>query len=600
LVSDDAGRAEYLVDAGREYRLSAAHGNGQRTESRLLSVPELFVGEVRTLRVELGTLADLVWWGRAIDGETELPLRDAAFAVLHSEPTGSEVFQAAHRSGDVEAAIATWNHEVVAVRSPGYATAFVLPSAAHRTREDPQRVLLWREATLEVRVEGGTAVPRVSVWTEHYERIQSEGMAWVGWDDSRWRGSLRADGTHGFEGLPAKVELTVEAKVAGRVSRRERLVLEPGERLEVVWSLGSGATIEGHALDPQGQPVSGLEMWMLADNEFGRTFQAYHADEVLAQVTTEPDGSFFLSDLAPGDYMVGPSPRVPFDEDLADRVPVGTPVTIGPEGGVVALTLTIWRGLTIRGRVLGSDGEGASGAHVFASGVHTVDADVRADGSFSLPGLMPGAYRVSASDVGGGDADSPAVEALAGDEGVQLHLRAGGRLSVRMTDAGGQPATDAELELVPWKEHLELEELSLRKGARSDASGEAHFSGVLPGTYAVLARVGGKLALATDLVIDVSSALEVDLVLAAAVPLKVRQSLRDPAGGFRVRWGGRVLEVGAFDGLEAEVLLPPGDVTVEPITWNSEQGHQLLQEKRLHLVLGKPATVVFDALSEPR
>jgi carboxypeptidase family protein len=605
LITDAQGRAEFLVEEAQEYVLHLMPADDAASEQRFLEVPALAHGEARTLRVELLTRADLTWQGVVLDGETELPLDDATYAILRADPFDgyvepgegelNESLLPVRPDGRIVAEVATWADEVIAVACPGHAMGYVRPSRSHGPGDDPQRVLLWRAATLEVSIEGGSSDMELSARTPRWNLMQAESepwVSWVSWEEALWQGTEGVGGTLLLEDLPPRVELTLEAGVSGRVLRHDVIVLEPGEQRKIHWRLGTGAVIEGHAFRPDGSAVAGLEVWLLGTaGLFNGVLERYMDDEVLARATTEEDGSFAFPDLAPGSYVVGPSPMGSSEPSLNGIAPFGTLVAIRPEDTTVPVSIQCWSGLEIRGRVLDPAGDPAANAHVLADGAGVLRTAVVAnDGTFTLGPLVPGTYTLHAR----GDlrvAPSESVEAHTGDEDVELRLRSGGGLSVLVLDHERRPVKDAFVRLIPAGD-----DLAGWTSQRSDAEGRAGLHGVLPGNYLLIAGLGPKLAVRTGVeVVPKRVPDELELVLEPAVELTIRAAESEIKQGFRVRWRGHVLEMGFFDGPTAEVTVPAGEIEVELVSWSDALAFERLDAKAASHRAGERATIVFEA-----
>jgi carboxypeptidase family protein len=353
------------------------------------------------------------WWGRVLDGDTEEPLPEASFAVALSQHDEPALFTRVERDGLFVAPIATWNQEVVSVRAPGYGTAFVVASGMHRSRSDPQRVLLWRAATLVLRVTGVDA-PLATVSAPDHEFLQAEGATFVTWDAFTWPGEARGVGTVVFADLPARARLSVEIVSQQEVRTRRTLALEPGERLELSWPVGGELVLAGHALESGGRPLPELELWILAGDLPRRNLTP--EDERLAFAVTRTDGSgaFAFAGLAPGRYLVGPAPRGTY------FVPLATAFALPGPGDAVALTC--WPGVELRGRVRSADGSPVAKATVTASATGLFfSGSVKEDGTFRLGPLAPGPYELVARAAG---LDSAPLAAQGGDAGLELVLPA--------------------------------------------------------------------------------------------------------------------------------------------------------------------------------
>jgi carboxypeptidase family protein len=359
------------------------------------------------------TPAGPTWWGRAVDAENGKPLARASFAVFREAPSGIEVFARAERDGHIVAPVSTWNEEVVGVRAPGYATAYAVASGAHRSRDDPQVVRLWRGATLALRVLGAGAT-RVTVTTPDHELLQAEGEYFLAWTDFVWGGQWKRDGTFECGPLPARVRLTVEAESGSWHGKTRELTLEPGERLELVWPIGGELTLAGRALDAEGVPVGGLELWIIAGKLPRRNLALEDERRAFAMTSTGLDGSFAFAGLVPGRYHVGPA--------ASQRILVPLATAFQLQEAVDEVVLNCLSGVRIRGTVRTADGRPITKVAISASAPGMLfSGTADEDGTFTLGPLAPGRYEVVARE---GERASASVAAQGGDADLELVLSA--------------------------------------------------------------------------------------------------------------------------------------------------------------------------------
>lgn len=277
-------------------------------------------------------------------------------------------------------------------------------------------------------------------------------------------------------------------------------------------------------------------------------------------------------------------------------------LNVQPGDGVVAVTLTCWSGLYIRGRVLDSSGEGDKAAYlrvqspdVFCDVV--CDDRAGAEGRFEAGPFVPGEYTLVAETWQGTDGDSAPVVARAGDDNVELRLSAAGSVVALVLDEQGQPAEAAEMYLMSSQDESEG-----RGTWETDAEGRVAFFGVAPGRYALVARRGASIGLGLAHVEQAGAAgAELRILLEAGVSLVVASPQAKRQLGYRVRHGGWMISTGFFGpGEESSMLAPPGDIQVELLSWGKDGKIGVAETRTVTAGAGQQIRVEFDAPAAPR
>jgi large repetitive protein len=307
---------------------------------------------------------------------------------------------------------------------------------------------------------------------------------------------------------------TLTASRAGYVSRRlgqrrDFQVVEPldvadGQRIvNADFVLPRGAAITGHVQDEFGEPLAAITVQVLRS-------QVLEGRRRLTpiQVTDQTDdtGAFRLYGLAPGDYYVAASLRIP-GMDLgptsvyaptyfpgtgniseAQRVTVAS----GQEQANVNFALLPVRTVRVSGSVVSSSGEMAGNGMIMLTSPGGADdpgvrpANVLPDGTFNLLDVAPGTYLLTVN-VGAGRANpEPEVAAVPitvglGDlTGLTVTTGPGTTVSGRVTtDRAGTPPPNGVSVVL---RDIDSPGLSFR-GARVNPSGTFLFA-ALVGPYA--------------------------------------------------------------------------------------------------------------------
>lgn len=373
--------------------------------------------------------------------------------------------------------------------------------------EQPFLVRLPLAAALVGRVdslEPGLGLVQVVVRAEGYELVQGQVLIM---DTVEWAASIESDGTYSLRDLPPSVSLKLSLRNARKTFERQRiepLTLEPGEERPLDWSASDIGRVHGIVREADGTPSAGLELWLLPASEVGLSFLKRYAAPTRKAVTGA-DGRFELADVPAGAWVIGPQPTAQEDEDVPPRAPapLATPIEVPSGGDAPFVELVVHRGLDIRGRVLGPDGEGAANALLTAI---CYEADVRLfggtrpDGTFALGPLVPGHYRIDARPMKGLYAAAPPTWAYDGDRDVELHLTRGGQLAGKVIDGQSGVETTAQVSV----------QSSERSGLRTQFDrSDFTFSALLPGRYHVVASTDdGRIGVLRDQVVSAGSALE--------------------------------------------------------------------------------------------
>ena len=264
-------------------------------------------------------------------------------------------------------------------------------------------------------------------------------------EDPRWEGTTDDFGEAVLEDLPI-VPLTGELRRGSELLLRAPapLQLRPGERTQVVWSLGGGAVVFGRVRTIAGEPVPDAEVWRAGvTHDFTTLFGPRDGSSVAAKARTDANGNFTMRDVRAGRWRIGLAPRPELTSETVT-------IDVEPAAPVAIVDLLAHAGVFLRGKVVDPDDRPLPNIRVLAKKqgtliYHEVDFTA-ADGSFQLGPTVAGTFEIG-SGPGPGDlmpSDLRLVEA--GEEGVVLRLRAGGMIEGVVVDA-------ATGELVPASVH---------------------------------------------------------------------------------------------------------------------------------------------------
>jgi len=287
------------------------------------------------------------------------------------------------------------------------------------------------------------------------------------------------DGRFAITGLePGQVVLAASAE-DGATARE---VVEAGGEEPVELRLEGSGAIAGRVVSDDGSPVSGASV-----AGFGGS------DVQLESVPVDAGGAFAMSRVTPGQYRVWATAEGWAQAQAQATVESGRTATV---------ELTLKRGGTVNGRILGLGANELSRCQVFSRGARTRPAP---DGSFTLTGVPLGRGEVGAFVLPESKRRTAPVEIAAIDQpvSVELDFGAGARLfgSVRRR---GAPLSGVIVEAAGGG--------GAGSGATttSDAQGQWELAGVEPGRVEVRALDRQSRVLAAR-ELEVSGDARVDL-----------------------------------------------------------------------------------------
>lgn len=313
-------------------------------------------------------------------------------------------------------------------------------------------------------------------------------------------------------------------------------------------TLVPGSTIAGRVVRAADNvPVAGASVLLI------RPESAYRVG------ATSPDGTFSISGLPAGPFMVGAS-----KDALTGRA--ATPVDLSPASRVEGIRISLAPGAVVSGHVRRTDGQPVAGARVMVEDARQLTG---ADGAFRLEGLLPGSRRLHASGPDFATARRTIVVPAEGLSGVDLTLEpqpAPASITGLVVTADGRPVVGARMHIAP----------SPMPAAISDEQGRF--------------RLPSSTAETHHLVVHhpVAGVAKIALAPLPPSPLRIVLSRGAHVRG-RVRWNDGAPARGVFVGAvlaEHGGLMPRGTVT------DDEGGFRLGEFT--------PGTVVVTASRQPR
>jgi protocatechuate 3,4-dioxygenase beta subunit len=322
---------------------------------------------------------------------------------------------------------------------------------------------------IEIRLtEGGTLLGRVTgpdgspVSGAEVSADRRAGRRGVGVDLDSDRETLSdAQGNWRIAVFPAG-QASLEIRAEGFVRRTlEGIAVEDGGETRADASLEAGSEIGGTVRDASGAPAAGVRV--SARNEDRRPPSGVRS----ASGTTGSDGTFRIRGLPPASWtLTTASPRHP-------------PVTVpSVASGAPALEIRLPAPVSIRGRVLDSEGNGLAGVRVIAV------AASGGEGRFEVLNLAPGTYRLEVRGSPGlATARLEGVEG--GTVGVDVRLEKSLSIAGKVIGPGGDAA--------PGRGWVRARNPDGTQAAatRWEAGGAFRLTGLKEGTYTLEAQAQG-------------------------------------------------------------------------------------------------------------
>jgi large repetitive protein len=349
------------------------------------------------------------------------------------------------------------------------------------------------------------------------------------------------DGTFEFTGVRESERATITASLPGRYARSNSFAVMAGAEVEGIrLTMKASCRVTGRVeLQDGGSPLGATVRAVPGDV----LKQPWALRQGGAGVPVAPDGSFIIDDAPPGAVtLVAQVPEHPTGLSEVLQLSGGTEMA-----GVV---IRIERGHVLTGEVVLAGGGGVAGAAIrvygrgtpgslpgrglpWGGGQATV-AQTDSSGEFTLSGLAPGSYTVTADKDGLIPASQRNVDPASGTP-IQLEMTAGETISGTVEDDGGQPVSGMSVTL--QKQEGRGGQLSQ---ATSGPDGAFTLKGVPEGVYKVTASSGwGGTVNYTSAVKEGVHSGETGVRLTVSPGLTISGRVTDPDGkpasGFVVR-----------------------------------------------------------------
>ncbi len=270
--------------------------------------------------------------------------------------------------------------------------------------------------------------------------------------DGRWSAletTTAADGTYGFEGIRPRAGYAVlfealgkamavrggVAFVAGERARLDDLALADGATVRGTVRGTASGTVGGTVRGADGAPIAGARVGIALRPPNPLQFVLARVDRLpwrQALVTTGADGRFEVAHVAEGRAVLVVEAPGHASKVLA--------LTVSGAGALDVPDLTLPATDAVSGTALLADGTPAVGARVLVTrdgGIAGYDAEVGADGAFSIPAVPPGVGPVFAYVPGLAPVVTPPVRTGVAD--VRVRFGASGRLAGRVLGPDGEP-----------------------------------------------------------------------------------------------------------------------------------------------------------------
>jgi protocatechuate 3,4-dioxygenase beta subunit len=368
----------------------------------------------------------------------------------------------------------------------------------------------------------------------------------------------RPDNTLFAEGvLPGTYTPEVECRGSRPRDKYDPITIADKDATDLVWEVDAGAIVRGKVSTRSGEAVEGAHVWARTTGGAARDKTGWGGD------TTARDGRYELTGLRPGTYKA----EVSSDKGIGPKD--GYKIDVAA-GAIVEQDLVLEDGGTIKGTVVDAGGKPVSGVEVSArstNGAWSWGDNQKSDdaGSFTLDGLRPGDYRVTAQRSWSDQLRKPGTTDDA-KQGEKVAVRPNQTATVRLVvesqsgwiegvviDTDGKPVPDAFVSAARESDAAGAQRSSVQatrwawdeKPVLTSTDGTFTVGNLSPGTFTVRAyRKGGGEAVAehvaasivapgtAKLQIKSTGSIEGTATRASGPPEEIEITMRDLISGF--------------------------------------------------------------------
>jgi protocatechuate 3,4-dioxygenase beta subunit len=289
------------------------------------------------------------------------------------------------------------------------------------------------------------------------------------------------------------------------VDEAQPVQVELGQEVSAHFSVVSTrlARVSGTVVDSAGRPVVWRQLMLVSRTE-GVVFTR-------SRGTTRPDGTFDITDVAPGTYTVELSP---VQSDTADREFASFPISVDGHD-ITGLLISTRPEATVRGRVIweGSSPEPfatqrinvrpadpRTNSAVQAWGGGPSGATVDAKGNFSIIGVhghvvfqssftgVSGPWHLKAVRIGSADITDVGYNVTSDIDDLEVVMTdREARVSGNVRDIRSQPVLDYVVVFLPSEDKTGINQTRFFHTARPDQQGRYQVKGLPPGQYVAAA-----------------------------------------------------------------------------------------------------------------
>ncbi len=427
-LSDAAGRATLYIEAGTDHTLRSLDAWGLEAGGALPVAP-LPAGATAELELRVPTEPDLVFVGRVIAADTQLPLAGALVRVEREVEPSLE----SDKRGLLTVRARTWLEKKIRVAAPDYLPMDVELTAGHESEAAAFVVALGREASLVVNVfarPGEPAQGSVEVFLDDGAEKSEVGKSSPG----RWSHNTSREGVARFARMPSHVPLRVRVTHGSRTKTlNETVVLSPGVETSVDVRLDLGARLRGVVVDSEGRGVPLAQLHLYRATHGARALISGSSN---ASVRANAQGEFLFEGLDVDRWAVGLEPTPTHDGGPRLVAAMGL-VDVRSEIEEHEVRIVAAPGKQISGRVVDAQGRGVR-AKVDAIGegpLQLVSRSTNERGEFRIGPLPEGRFLIVAQGSGASSMHSARLEVDAGARELVLQLQSGGLVIVQFEGA---------------------------------------------------------------------------------------------------------------------------------------------------------------------